>query len=358
MKDLAPTLEINLKKISQQYRQLQRNLGDYKIFYAVKANPEKEVLKTLKQAGSSFEIASIGELQRLIAIGVNAEDVIFSNPVKIPAHIEQAYQAGVRYFAFDCKEELYKIADLAPGSNVYLRMNVSNAGSQIKLSAKFGCNKSDAVDLLAHAKSLNLKPVGISFHVGSQAEDNSAWGRAINDVCDVMKELASHNITLDVINIGGGFPVSYGKAVPGIVDIAHELREAVNRLPYEVDLWCEPGRYLVAEAGTIHANVIGKTTRKQELWLFLDIGRFQSFIEMFESEDIRYPVSYKVKTRNLQKYTLTGPTCDSYDTIMYGVMLPEDISVGDQVSFSMCGAYTHVYGAPFNDFSLPRIVYK
>lgn len=357
MKEPSPTLEINLQKISQQYKQLQHNLGDYRIFYAVKANPEKKVLETLKQAGSSFEIASIGELQRLIEIRVKPGDVIFSNPVKIPAHIEQAYQAGVRYFAFDCKEELDKIADLAPGSNVYLRMNVSNAGSQIKLSAKFGCNKSDAVDLLTYANSLNLKPVGISFHVGSQAEQTGVWGQAVNDVCDVMKQLALHNITLQVVNIGGGFPVSYGRAVPSVVDIANELNVAVKHLPYEVELWCEPGRYLVAEAGTIHANVIGKTTRKQEPWLFLDTGRFQSFIEMFESEEIRYPVFHKGHQTKQKAYTLTGPTCDSYDTIMYDVMLPEDISVGDQISFGMCGAYTHVYGAPFNDFPLPKIIY-
>jgi ornithine decarboxylase len=167
-----------------------------------------------------------------------------------------------------------------------------------------------------------------------------------------------HNIKLAVVNIGGGFPVPYSQAVPSLKDIATELEQACKRLPYAVELWCEPGRYLVAEAGTIHAHVIGITRRRQEPWLFLDTGRFQSFIEMFESEDIRYPVSYSGKNHKLQAYTLTGPTCDSYDTIMHDVILPEDITVGDRLSFGMCGAYTHVYGAPFNDFPLPQIVYS
>jgi ornithine decarboxylase len=265
---------------------------------------------------------------------------------------------GVRFFAFDSKEELEKIARYAPGSNVYLRLGVSNSGSQIKLSSKFGCNKSGAVNLMRMAKEHKLSPLGITFHVGSQAETLDVWGQAINDVADIMKDLQHHGIRLEFLNLGGGFPVSYGREVPHIKEIAKEINKAKKKLPYSLGVWCEPGRYLVAGAGTIRSHVIGRALRGKDHWLYLDTGRFQSFIELFESEDIRYPVSCESKHSKKMPFTLTGPTCDSYDTIMHNVLLSKDIEIGDTISFGMCGAYTHVYGAPFNDFPVPVVRYN
>lgn len=357
MKHKTPILEIDLKKVINQYQLLASSLYGCRVFYAVKANPEREVLRILDEQGSSFEIASLGELERLIEIGVSTKRVIFSNPVKIPFHIERAFKLGVCYFAFDTAGELEKIARYAPGANVYLRLDVSNTGSQIKLSAKFGCNKTDAVNLMCKARELSLVPVGITFHVGSQAEQIDVWGQAIKDVRDVMISLLRHDMRLDFVNVGGGFPAPYGGQAPKIAMIASEIKKAVKRLPYKLELWCEPGRYLVAEAGTIHSHVIGRAMRRDGHWLYLDTGRFQSFIELFESEDIMYSVWCNRNSKKKLAYTLTGPTCDSFDTIMHNVLLPENIEVGDRISFGMCGAYTHVYGAPFNDFPVPVVTY-
>ena len=353
-----PLLEIKLKTVINQYKKLNNSLPDFKIFYAVKCNPETPILDTLNKQGAYFEVASIGELKRLNQIGVDLSKVIYSNPVKPVSHIGQAFKMGIKSFSYDSQEELKKISQNAPNAQVYLRMNVSNNGSQINLSNKFGCDKKDAVNLIKKALNYKLQPIGITFHVGSQAENLDVWQNAINDSKNVLNNLMKQNIKLKVLNIGGGFPVNYGKKVPDINQISIKITDCLKKLPYKMELWCEPGRYLVADAGTIYSQVIGAVKRGSENWLYLDVGRFQAFIELFESEDITYPVTcVSKKSAATKKYVLTGPTCDSYDTIMRDVTLPTNIELGDIITFSACGAYTHVYGAPFNDFCVPKVTF-
>lgn len=358
----TPYLIMDLDNIAQKYDDLKKNLPGVNIFYAVKCNPEEPILSILKKKGSHFEIVSLGELHRLIKLGVNPEEVIYSNPVKPIEHIKNTYDLGLRYYSYDSPEELEKIAQYAPGSKVYLRMSVSNHGSLINLSNKFGANKSHAVALLALAEDLGLDPYGLAFHIGSQSENLQLWDQAFEDVCDVLDELQKHNIKLSVLNIGGGFPVTYTEKVPSIEKIGKVIQKHLRTMPYTMDFWCEPGRFLVGEAGVIAGTVIGKATRLNKPWIYLDVGRFQAFVEMFESDSLEYPIFTSIDGKSASKptslYTVTGPSCDSYDTISRDVTLPTNLKVGDKVYFATAGAYTHVYGAAFNDFPVPKVIYK
>ncbi len=355
----TPFLAIDLSCVSRKYEEINRALPFAKIFYAVKCNPEAPILQMLADKGSSFEVASLGELKRLISIGIDPKDVIYSNPVKPEQDIKAAYNLGLNNFAFDSPEELAKIANAAPASRVHLRVSISNKGSQINLSSKFGANRLDSLELIKLARKFNLVPYGITFHVGSQAEDINIWDEAFKDISFLLRKLQTEGILLEVLNIGGGFPVQYGVKAPSIDKIGSVISRNLPNLPYAIKIWCEPGRFLVAEAGTIGTRVIGRATRHNDDWLYLSVGRFQAFIELFESEDIRYPVfsSNATSKKRQTPFVLTGPTCDSYDTILHDVLLPSDTTVDDVVYFAMAGAYTHVYGAAFNDFPVPRVVY-
>lgn len=359
--DNAPKLMMDLGKVEEKYKSLQGALPGFNIYYAVKCNPEEPILRRLKSCGSNFEVASLGELKRLTKIGVKAGDVLYTNPVKPVEHIRKAYKAGIGALAFDSPEELSKIAQNAPGSKVFLRLSVSNYGSLINLASKFGADKDHAVSMMTLAEDLGLVPYGIAFHVGSQSENMQLWDQAFDDTIETLEALKKHGIILKTLNIGGGFPIKYIENVPSISSISRIIKRKIDKLPYDMELLCEPGRFLVGEAGILEANVIGRTTRKNKPWLFIDVGRFQFFNEMFESDDLKYPVSANKGMQEITgpkySYTLTGPSCDSYDTLMHEVSLPTDLKVGDKIYIGSAGAYTHVYGAPFNDFPVPKIEY-
>jgi ornithine decarboxylase len=142
-------------------------------------------------------------------------------------------------------------------------------------------------------------------------------------------------------------------------EIGKKISKNIKKLPYPVKLWCEPGRYLVGEAGVMVTTIIGKTTRHNNPWVFVDAGRFQAFVEMFESNSLQYPIFTSIddipSSKPKSLYTVTGPSCDSYDTISRDISLPTNLQVGDRVYFATAGAYTHVYGAPFNDFPVPKL---
>lgn len=357
----TPFFLIDLDEIKIRYQTLAECMPNCKVYYAMKANPEERILKTLDNEGSKFEIASIGELHRLEKIGVKPKTVIFSNPIKIVKHIKEAHKAGVEYFAFDSLSELEKIASNAPGAKVFLRIAVSNRGSLIELASKFGAEPMHATSLMGSAQDLGLKPIGLAFHVGSQAENISVWDAAFETVADIRSRLKKAGIDIRALNIGGGFPIRYSGPIPLVSEIAEKIKDNIRRFELDdLEHWCEPGRYLVGTSGIIGGSVILRTARHQHEWLYLDVGRFQAFAEMFESEDIQYPVyvSSRTDTKSIpQNFVVTGPTCDSYDTIFKGIDLPNTVKEGDRLYFANAGAYTTVYGSEFNDFPLPEVCY-
>jgi ornithine decarboxylase len=351
----TPYLLMDLDAVEGAYHAITSALPEVAIHYATKCNPDPRILARLHTAGSGFEIASYSELQTLTSLGVRAADVIFSSPVKPWTHIREAARAGVWRFAFDSATELDKLATHAPGAAVYVRLATGSPGSKVPSEGKFGVAGGQAVDLMRSARSRGLEPYGIAYHVGSQMTDPRAWEDATCRSAAVLRELQAQDITLRMLNFGGGFPARYADPVPDLSDYGACIRRAVDRhLPYPIQFCAEPGRGLVAEAGVLVATVIGTAERAGKFWLHLDVGAFNGMMETLLTQNrLVYPLADSRAAAERCCYHITGPTCDSQDTMFFGVSLSRDLVPGDQVYIYTAGAYTTCYASAFNGFSAP-----
>ncbi|WP_412745971.1 type III PLP-dependent enzyme [Krasilnikovia sp. MM14-A1004] len=353
----TPYLRVDLDAVSDAYRAMRDALPEARVHYAMKCNPARPILSLLRAHGASFEIASAAELRELQAIGVPPADVLFSNPVKVAAQVRQAWVAGVHRFAADSDVELDKIAAMAPGASVYVRLATAAADSAVHSEGKFGVYPAEVARLLRGARARGLRPYGITFHVGSQMTDPSAWAAAIERCGAVMNDLRGDGIRLTMLDVGGGFPARYDSDVPDLQTYAKHIRTAIEQyVPYPVELVVEPGRAMVAESGVMVATVIGLARRAGARWAHLDVGAFNGFMESLETGTaLSYPVRDSRDSVRRDRFHLTGPSCDSQDTLRYGVPLSADLAVGDRVYIHVAGAYTTAYASRFNGFDLPGI---
>lgn len=354
MRETLPRLEIDLAKVAANYRAAKAAFRrTFEIFYSVKANNHPAVLKTIADEGGSFDVASWSEVERVLALGVGPERVAYSNPIKKPADVARAYARGVRLFALDSRAEVQKLASLAPGSDVYARLAVSNQGSVWPLTGKFGVDKDQAVELLVEAARAGLNPVGVTFHVGSQCLNIDNWVSALRTCADVFGACAAKGHTLTLVNFGGGLPAMETRtAPPELSAIAAAVDAALDaHFGPDVRLIIEPGRHLVATAGTLTATVIGEADRAGERWIYLDVGIYNGLMEIYE----RFP--YEVRTerpdRPQRVYVVAGPTCDSVDVVFPQITLPE-VRVGETLTFLNAGAYTTAYDR-YNGFAFPAV---
>ncbi len=355
--EATPYLRLDLGQVAQRYAELGRALPGTALHYAMKCNPDPRVLRLLHGLGCGFEIASARELDDLVAVGVDPADVLFSNPVKVPRDVRHAAALGVRRFSCDSSAELAKVAEHAPGRAVYLRVAVEAAASEVPSEGKFGVGPRDVVRLALEARDLGLEVHGLTFHVGSQMTDVLAWETAIERCGALLRRLDDLGLRVSLLDIGGGFPARYADPVPSPEDVGAVVRSALARhLPYPVAVAAEPGRVLVAEAGTMVATVIGLAERGGRRWVHLDVGAFNGFMEALETGNrLRYPVSDSRGSRDRIPCRLTGPTCDSQDTILLDALLSADLAVGDTVEIGGAGAYTTAYASTFNGFDVPAV---
>ncbi len=351
--EMPPYLLMDREVVTEKVTQIGKGIRNSKTFYAVKANPDREVLKLMNSLGTGFEIASEGELQILASLGVGPERIITSNPVKTFKFLSQAVDYGVRYFAFDSITEVDKLARYAPGCNVYVRLSVPNEGSEWPLSKKFGVEMDEAVELLAYAKEKGLNPVGVTFHVGSQCNNVYNWNTAVDKAWDLWEAAGQRGIKLSLLNIGGGYPIRYTKSVVDIKTIEKKVDKAIyQKFPSDIEIIIEPGRAVVGDAGVFISTVIGKTRRGDENWLHIDVGVFNGLMESIGG--IKY--TYVVGSRSdKKKWTIAGPSCDSFDVIDRDVELPEP-EIGNRVLILSSGAYTISYASEFNGFSIPKTI--
>jgi ornithine decarboxylase len=354
----TPYLVVDLDVVEEKYRQLREHLATAEIYYAVKANPAGPIIERLVALGSCFDVASPNEIDMVLALGASPENLSYGNTIKKQRDIEYAFSRGVDLFAFDSLGELEKLAAVAPGSRVFCRLLVNNEGAEWPLSRKFGCEPEMAADLLRSARDLGLVPYGLAFHVGSQQRCLKQWDKAVAVSAEIFRQLEKDGIDLAMLDVGGGLPARYDNTVAGIDAYATEIDAALtrhfgNRLPRTV---IEPGRYLVADAGVLEAEVvlISKKSYDDEVrWVYLDVGRFSGLAET-EGEMIRYPVVTEKDGGAQGPVVLAGPTCDSVDIIYEksGYQLPLDLKIGDRVRFMSTGAYTTTYSSVgFNGFA-------
>lgn len=353
----GPRLVVDLDVVERNYSAFAHALPDTRVFYAVKANPAPEILNLLAGLGSSFDCASVVEIEQVLATGADADRISFGNTIKKERDIARAFELGVRLFAADCVAEVEKIARVAPGSRVFCRILCDGAGAEWPLSKKFGCAPSMAPDVLEQAQVLGLTAYGVSFHVGSQQGNVQAWDSALATAAGIFREMAERGITLSMVNMGGGFPAKYLRAMPGVPAYGEAIFNSLrthfgNQLPETI---IEPGRGMVGDAGMIEAEVVlvSKKAETDEIrWVYLDIGKFHGLAETMD-EAIRYPIRTERDGDAKAPCVLAGPTCDSVDVLYEKTPydLPVSLSIGDKVLIEACGAYTTTYSTiGFNGF--------
>ncbi|WP_204318715.1 type III PLP-dependent enzyme [Pseudooceanicola aestuarii] len=351
-----PTLVLDVDRVEEQYHALKSGLGRARVHYAVKANPQREIIERLVKLGSGFDAASRAEVELCLSLGAAPEDISFGNTVKKVRDIEFAFNAGVTLFAADAEEELEKIAEHAPGAEVYIRLIVDASEADWPLSRKFGCARDKAIGLLDMARSLGLSPVGFSFHVGSQTKRATMWTTTLDQIAAVWHaaRAAGHDLTL--LNIGGGFPAYYGEEIEGPTPYARHVMELIaERFGDVPHVMAEPGRGLVAEAGMITAEVLLVSRKSDDdlhRWVYLDIGKFSGLAETMD-EAIRYQFITDRDHEDFGPCILAGPSCDSADVLYEKrpVELPLGLRSGDRFLIRNCGAYTSTYASVgFNGF--------
>lgn len=353
----GPCMILDLDVVRENYEGFVKALPQSRIFYAVKANPAPEILRLLVSLGSSFDTATVAEIEMVLDAGATPDRISFGNTIKKERDIARAYELGVSLYAVDCVEEVEKVARAAPGARVFCRVLTDGEGAEWPLSRKFGCVPEMAVSVLRRAHELGLNAYGVSFHVGSQQTNLNAWDRALADASKVFKTLAKEGIILKLVNMGGGFPTRYLKDVPSAQAYGMAIFDSLskhfgNRIPETI---IEPGRGMVGNAGVIRSEVVlvSKKSENDKLrWVYLDVGKFNGLVETMD-EAIRYPIETAKDDDEKVPCVLAGPTCDSAD-VMYEKTpypLPISLTVGDEILIEGTGAYTTTYASvAFNGF--------
>lgn len=354
----TPFLAMDLSVARKQVERLQKIIPRARIYYAIKSNNDPGLLKVIDDLVAGYDIASAGEYRQLQALGVSADRILYSNPVKVPSHIAETFKAGVHCYAFDSLEEIEKLKQYAPGSAVNLRLKTPDYGSKFPLSSKFGLDAAYAVDYASLAEDAGLHVKGLTFHVGSQSENAISWQTAIKMCGELIVRLADQGIMIEFLDLGGGLPAVYEDVAPTVHEAAKAINHALNQyIPKDITILLEPGRYISANTSVLVTSIIGREHRTGVDWLYVDMGVFQGMIEPLEIPGWKYPLFTDKSKRSTKKsYVLTGPTCDAYDSLGEYV-LPSDLNVGDKLYIGAAGAYTVVYGSQFNGFEIPKTYY-
>lgn len=362
MEKATPFLEVNVNKVLNKYIKMRGALEGIELYYAIKACPLPEVVSMLASIGSGFDLASVGELELALANGARMNKCSFGNTIKKAEDIRLFYKAGVYMYATDSESDLRRIAEYAPNTKVYVRVLVEPKGAQWPLSKKFGTTPEEATRLLLLAEELNLIPYGVSFHPGSQQMDLGAWEEAALIAKRVFENCVDKGITLEMLNIGGGFPAKYVEEHPGINAYGKAISSSLSYfLDRSVRIIAEPGRGLVGDAGDLYSEVVLVDNKGgDQRWVFIDAGRYRGLAET-EGESIKYKMSwfhsngkqYHVSPEWVPSI-IAGPSCDSADVLYEKnlVLTPKNLKQGDYVVLHSTGAYTSSYSAvSFNGFT-------
>jgi len=327
------------------------------VFYAVKANPSPWVIETLVKSGvNSFDVASIPEIELVHQLAPGAR-MAFMHPVKSRRAIADAYNKyGVKTFALDTHEELAKILEATDGATdltLIVRLAVIAEGASYSLSGKFGVDAHEAPALLLAARRATQGKMGVSFHVGSQCMRPTAYQAAM---AQAQRAIVRAGVMVDIVDVGGGFPSVYpGMVPPDMSDYVDSIQRGFAEMSVheETELWCEPGRALVAEA----SSILTKVELKKGDALYLNDGSYGS---LFDAAHVKWPFPVKLYRGEgddahevegaLKPFRFYGPTCDSLDHMPGPFWLPEDIREGDYVEIGMLGAYGVAMNTRFNGF--------
>jgi ornithine decarboxylase len=361
----TPLFVVDHDVLRKNYRLFKKHLPRVQAYYAVKANSDPAIIKTLYDEGASFDVASMPEF---MLVHDNIKDlparerqdyiwdkIIYANPIKDSRTLQELdqYKPLVTY---DNLAEVGKLQKFAPHAGLLLRVKVPNTGSVVELSSKFGASSGQAVDLIEAAFQAGLIVEGLSFHVGSQCTNVANYVQALNLVAGIFHEAWDRgHPQVKILDIGGGFPAPYDEHVKPFRTLAKTLNAEFQRLfPAEMEILAEPGRFFVGTAGTLVASVIGKAVRDGKQCYYINDGVYHTFSGII-FDHIQYHVR-AFREGPTQICSVFGPTCDALDTISLAEELP-DLELDDWVYSDNIGAYSHASSTYFNGFPPAKVVH-
>jgi ornithine decarboxylase len=360
----TPVVVIDHEIIRRNYARYKKHLPKVQAYYAVKANPAPEIVRTLFDAGASFDVASLQEFMLVYENIKNLppaaqqdfiwDKIIFANPTK-PRETLEALDRYKPLVTYDNRNELLKIKQYAPHAGVVLRLRVPNTGSMVELSSKFGCDPGEAVDLILAAFEIGLEVEGLSFHVGSQCTNFENFVQALNMAAAVLKEAKTRGHEIKILDMGGGFPVAYDRHVKPFSLLAAKINAEIGRLfPNDIQILAEPGRFFVATAAKLVARIIGKAVRDGKTCYFIDDSVYHTFSGII-FDHCQYHVK-SFKKAETEVCAVYGQTCDGLDTISQSEELP-DLAIDDLVYSENIGAYSSASSTWFNGFPPAKVVH-
>jgi len=362
-RDSLPILIVDHAMIRENFIRFRKALPRVEPYYAVKANPDPEIIRTLYKQGAGFDIASLAEYNLVDdnALGTlkyidnfMETKIIYANTIKQLSALKKIEMKKLQ-MTFDNFLELDKIRKYCRNPRLVLRIAVPNEGSVVELSSKFGADPTTAIDLLKHAKNLDLNVEGISFHVGSQCEHAQNFIRAFEISRKVFDEAKAMGFELSTLDIGGGYPAPYDQKAILFEDLAKIINDQIKThfSSEKIRIIAEPGRFLVATAATSVVEVVGKAIRGGKPFYYVNDGVYGTFSGVF-FDHIQYHFK-AFKEGPLVPSVVAGPTCDALDTIVRDDPLP-DVNIGDLLYSENVGAYTNASASMFNGFPLARII--
>ncbi len=362
----TPLFILDHNIIRANYRTFKKHLPRVQCYYAVKANPTQQIIETLFNEGCSFDVASYHEFMQVYQHIKHFEKadkkhyvwdkIIFSNTIKDRSALKKIkeYKPLVTY---DNSAELKKIKDHCDTAGLVLRLKVPDTGSQVEMASKFGAEPADAQKLIDEAFGLGLNVEGISFHVGSQCTNFDNYSEALAITSEILIAARRKGYNLNLVDIGGGFPVPYDPQVPAFEKLASMLSAEFERLfPKDIQIVAEPGRFIVATAAILISEIIGVARREGKVFYHINDGVYHTFSGVVYDHWI--PNFRALKQGEEEICAVVGPTCDSFDKISLGVNLPGNLQVGDYLCTDNIGAYSVASSTKFNGIEGSKIIHR
>jgi ornithine decarboxylase len=361
----TPLFILDHKRIRENYHIFKTHLPRVQCYYAVKANSHPEIIKTLFDEGSSFDVASYNEFMQIYEYLKHFEEkdkdffiwdkIIFSNTIKDKETLRKIkrYRPLVTY---DNSDELKKIKECCHTAGLVLRLKVPDSGSQVEMSSKFGAEPGDADHLIGQAFDAGLVVEGLSFHVGSQCTNFDNYTAALSITSDIFHAARKRGYNLKIVDIGGGFPVPYDAQVPRFEGLAKLINAECQRLfPDDIEIIAEPGRFMVATAATLISEIIGKARRDGKIFYYINDGVYHTFSGVVYDHWI--PNFHSFGRGKKEVCAVVGPTCDSFDKVSLSEQLPANLGIGDFLYTENIGAYSIASATKFNGFDGAKIIH-
>lgn len=351
----TPQLVLSRSEIRRNYDALVAAMPRVKIHYAIKPNNHEAILQEVYNRGGNFDVCSAGEIEKTLKLGINPKTLIHSHPIKSIREFDYAVGKGLEYFVVDNREEIKKLSRYKNRLKVLIRFRINtNNTAVVNLQYKFGCQVNEAMSLAKMVREMGHDFYGLCFHIGSQCTFSENYVKAIEASHELINTLDTAGFNTRLLDIGGGFPVEYAEPVLPIDKFCTPISKALDKhIRPGISVISEPGRYIAATPVTLICSIVGKAMRDGKIWYYLDDGLYSTFSGILYDQ-CQYPVICN-REGDKKLSVLAGPTCDSFDVMYDGLMIPEH-EIGDKLMFTGTGAYAEVSGSNFNALKRPEYI--